>query len=96
VSKWYLAVGALERGWWPLVFLILASSLIAVVYVGRVVEVAWFRETSEAASKAREAPWSMLSPLLVLAAATLYLGVDTTASAGIAREIASALLGGLK
>ncbi|HRD76031.1 MAG TPA: monovalent cation/H+ antiporter subunit D family protein, partial [Hyphomicrobiaceae bacterium] len=32
VSKWYLAVGAFERGWWPLVFLLLASSLLAVVY----------------------------------------------------------------
>ena len=26
ISKWYLAVGAFQKGWWPLVFLILASS----------------------------------------------------------------------
>ena len=46
ISKWYLAVGALDKGWWPLVFLIVASSLIALVYIGRVVEVAYFRPTS--------------------------------------------------
>ena len=30
----------LDAGWWPLVFLILASSAIALIYVGRVLEVA--------------------------------------------------------
>ena len=44
VSKWYLALGALDKGWWVLVFLIVGSSLIALVYVGRVLEVAWLRE----------------------------------------------------
>ena len=44
ISKWYLALGALDKGWWVLVFLIVASSLIALVYVGRVLEVVWLRE----------------------------------------------------
>jgi multicomponent Na+:H+ antiporter subunit D len=96
VSKWYLAVGAFDRDWWPLVFLILASSLIAVVYIGRVVEVAWFREPSEIAASAKDPPWSMLTPILALAAATLYFGIDTEASASIARKVATGLLGGLK
>ena len=96
ISKWYLAVGALEKGWWPLVFLIVASSLLAMVYIGRVVEVAWFREPSALASKAKDPPLSMLVPLLVLAAATIYFGIDTRASAGIASKAAQALLGGLR
>lgn len=93
VSKWYLAVGAFNKGWWPLVFLILASSLIAVVYIGRLVEVAWFQEPSEVAADAKDPPWSMLAPLWILAAATVYLGIDTEASASIARRIAESLLG---
>lgn len=96
ISKWYLAVGAADRGWWPLVFLILASSLIAVVYIGRVVEVAWFREPSPVAAAAKDPPWSMLLPLLALVAATLYFGLDTQATAGVAQKIAAYLLGGLK
>ncbi len=40
ISKWYLAVGALEKGYWQLVFVIVVSSLIAVVYIGRIIEVA--------------------------------------------------------
>ncbi len=96
VSKWYLAVGAFDRGWWPLVFLILVTSLIAVVYVGRVVEVAWFREPSGFAAGAKDPPLSMLLPMLALAAATIYFGIDTEASAAIARRVAEGLIGGLK
>jgi multicomponent Na+:H+ antiporter subunit D len=96
ISKWYLAVGAFQKGWWPLVFLILASSMLAMVYVGRVVEVAWFHEPSAMARKAKDPPLSMLVPVLLLAAATIYFGFDTQASAGIASQVAHALVGGLK
>jgi multicomponent Na+:H+ antiporter subunit D len=96
ISKWYLAVGALDRGWWPLVFLLVASSLVSVVYVGRVVEIACFRPTAERNAAAKDPPLSMLLPLLVLAAATIYLGVDTRFSVGIAGQAAAWLLGGLR
>ena len=96
VSKWYLALGAIEHGWWPLVFVIVASSLIAVLYIGRVVEIAWFREPSELAAKAQDPPLSMLLPMLVLAVATIYFGFETQASAGLAGKIAESLLGGAR
>lgn len=96
ISKWYLAMGALEAGSWTLVFLIVASSLISVVYVGRLAEVMWLRPPSKAAAEAKEAPMSMLVPLMILALATIYLGFDARATAGIGEDIASMLLGGLK
>jgi multicomponent Na+:H+ antiporter subunit D len=89
-------VGAFQKGWWPLVFLILASSMLAMVYIGRVVEVAWFREPSASTAKARDPPLSMLLPVLALAFATVYFGFETRASAGIASQAAHALLGGIK
>ena len=95
VSKWYLAVGAIQRGWWPVAALILASSLIAVVYVGRVIEMAWLREVSPDAAKASDPPLSMLIPVLLLAAATIYFGLDTEATVTVARKAAQSLLGGL-
>ncbi len=96
ISKYYLAIGAIDKGYWPLVFLIVASSVLAVVYVGKVVEAAYFREPSEQAAAAREPPLSMLLPTLVLAAATIYFGLETSASAGIASSAAAMLLGGIK
>lgn len=96
VSKWYLAVGALERGLWPVVFVIMASSLIAVFYVGRVIEVAYFREPAGAAREARDPPMAMLVPMLALAAAVIWFGLDTRASLGMASDAAAMLIGGLK
>ena len=96
VSKWYLALGALDKGWWVLVFLIVGSSLIALVYVGRVLEVAWLREPSAAIAHANDPPLSMLLPLIVLATATIYFGIDTEWTAGIAGTAAKALLEGLR
>ena len=96
VSKWYLALGALDKGWWVLVFLIVGSSLIALVYVGRVLEVVWLREPSAAIAHANDPPLSMLLPIILLAAATIYLGFDTEWTAGIAGTAAKALLEGLR
>lgn len=96
VSKWYLAVGAIEKGYWPLAFVIVASSLIAVVYIGRVIEVAYFREPSPDIADTRDPPLSMLLPMIVLAVATIYFGFFTEWSAGLARDAAAMLLGGLK
>ncbi len=96
VSKWYLAIGALDQGWWFLVFLIVASSLIALLYIGRVLEIAWLREPSPTVKSASDPPLSMLLPLIAFAAATLYFGVFTEWSAGIAAAIATTLLAGLR
>ena len=73
ISKWYLAVGAIDKGWWPLVFLIVASSLISVIYIGRVVEVAYSARPPGTCEKAKDPPLGMLIPILLLAAATVYL-----------------------
>ncbi|MCB1505425.1 MAG: monovalent cation/H+ antiporter subunit D family protein [Hyphomicrobiaceae bacterium] len=95
ISKWYLAMGAIEHGWIWLVFLIVLSSLLAVVYVGRFIEIAYFREPSSDIADSHEPPLSMLAPLIALAAATIYLGFDTRLTGGVARQIADFLLSGV-
>jgi multicomponent Na+:H+ antiporter subunit D len=96
ISKWYLAVGAFEKGWWWLVFLLVTSSLLSVVYIGRVVEVTWFRPLCKESEGATEMPLQMLIPTLILVAATVYFGIDTALTAGIASQAADALLAGFR
>jgi multicomponent Na+:H+ antiporter subunit D len=93
ISKWYLVLAALERDWWPVVVVIIAGSLLAVIYVWRVIEAAYLGKTSEAVSGA-EAPLSMLVPAWLLAIANLYFGINTELSAGIASQAAMVLFGG--
>jgi len=95
ITKWYLIVGALERGWWWVVAAILASSLIAVAYVWRLVEAAYLRPAPEGAAR-REAPAAMLCAGLAMVALCVYFGFDTTFSAGGAAEAAQLLLRGLR
>ena len=94
ISKWYLLLGAIELGWWPVVVLLLISSLLAVAYVWRFVEVAYFRPPPEGASTTDEAPLSMHISLWLLLATTLYFGVQTDVTAGLAQRAALWLLGG--
>ena len=92
VSKWYLVLAALESGRWPIAVLILLSSLLAVVYVGRVIEIAYFAAPPEGAEPIAEAPWGILVPTWVLAGATLYFGISTQATAAVAERAAELLL----
>jgi multicomponent Na+:H+ antiporter subunit D len=92
VSKWYLVLAALENDWWWLAALILVSSLLAIVYVWRVVEVAYFRPRSDSAPEISEAPASMLVPMWLLAAANIYFGIDAERTVSTARAAAQFLL----
>jgi multicomponent Na+:H+ antiporter subunit D len=90
-TKWYLVLGAIERGYWWVAAVILAGSLIAVVYVWRFVEVAYFRAPGPAAPREGEAPLSMLLPAWLLVAACVYFGIDTSFNIGYARSAAEFL-----
>jgi multicomponent Na+:H+ antiporter subunit D len=94
VSKWYLILAALEKGQWWLVFLIVASSLLAAAYVWRFVEAAYFREPRQDIAVDAAVPWSMALPAGLLVAATVYFGLDTSFTVGSAAQAAAQLLGG--
>jgi len=94
VSKWFLAVGAAEQGRWWLVAILMLGSLFTLAYMARVLEIAFLRPVAPKLAKVTEAPLAMLVPTLVLAAATVWFGIDTELSAGIARQAAEVLLSG--
>jgi len=93
VTKWILIQGALERGMWWVVAAILASSLIAAVYVWRVVESAYLKPAPAVDVRA-EAPAGMLAAGMAMAVLCVYFGFDTSFSIGGAREAAEFLLRG--
>jgi multicomponent Na+:H+ antiporter subunit D len=93
-SKWYLVLALIERGWWPLAVIVLIGSVLALVYVWRLVEVAYLQRPAADAPAPREAPLSMLAPIWLLVGANIYFGVDTHLSVGSAQRVAALLMGG--
>ena len=93
ISKWYLVLGALERDWWLAAALVLLSSLLAVVYIWRVIEFAYLKPVSENASKIEDAPPAMLIPTWLLIGASIYYGISTELTVGVAKQAAQQLLG---
>ena len=94
ISKWFLVQAALEQSLWWLVVLIVASSMLAVVYVWRLVEALYFKEPAAGRENVREAPLSMLLPTLLLAAANIYFGLDTRLTVELTGNAAVLLMQG--
>lgn len=95
VSKWYLLKAAFLSGHTATAFLIVASSLIAVAYVGRVIELMVLREPpadGPLAAPVKEAPPSMLISMWLLVAANVYFGLRTEFTADLASQAAGALM----
>lgn len=96
ISKWYLVVAALEKEsivGYSLVALLMVSSLLAVIYIWRVVEVAYFRDPPDGAVK-EEAPMSLLIPTWLFILGSFYFGIETSFNVGIAKAAAAFLMGG--
>lgn len=94
VSKWYLVAAALEQGAWFSVAVILIGSLLAVVYVGKLIEALYFKPLGETGKTVTEAPVLLLVPTWSLALANIYFGLDTSLTVGVAEKAAAILLGG--
>ena len=96
VSKWYLLRAALEGGLWPVAAVVVASSLLAAIYMWRVVNTAFFTPAppDTVQAHAAEAHWTMVAPVVALAAANVWFGVETSFSTGFAALAGAALAGG--
>jgi multicomponent Na+:H+ antiporter subunit D len=90
ISKWYLVQAALEQGMWPVAAVVMVGSLLAMIYVWKVVEVAYFRSPDP---DVREAPLGLLVPTWVLVIANFYFGIDAGLTTEVATRAAQTLLG---
>jgi multicomponent Na+:H+ antiporter subunit D len=107
ISKWYLLSAALEQGTvgWVLVVIIIISSLMAMAYVWRVIEAAYFgfptngangqnmsSKQSTGTSQLKEAPIVLLTVTWLAALANLYFGLAPSLPITLASNAAETLL----
>lgn len=93
ISKWLLIDAALEVGLWWLAILIVMSSLLAVIYIWKTVEVLYMNAPDEG-TLVKEVPLSMLIPMWIMALACIYFGINTDITLTSASVAANSLLGG--
>src|SRR5262249_33409362 len=86
VSKWYLALGAVDRQNMILLSVLLISSLLAAAYLGQILYKAYFEFEEEPNHDVREVPW-IVAPLTISAAASLLLGLYPGPVLGLAQRI---------
>lgn len=89
ISKWYLLLAAVEQSNWVAVSIIAAGSLLAIVYMWKVIEYAYFKlpvnESEQTSNQTHEAPLAMLLVLWILVFANFYFGLDTSFSYDFAK-----------
>lgn len=93
VSKWVLVQAALEQDMWWVALLVVASSLLAVIYVWRGIEVVYFKRPAPDVDR-REAPLTMLIPIWIMAGACVYFGLATDVTLSAAQAAAQGLMAG--
>ena len=96
VSKWYLVRGAIESGQAWIAALILLSSLLAVGYVWKIVEIGFFQpapESSGAGPSTAAGNLAMWIPTAVLIGCTVVFGIWTSPTLGTAAAAVEYLLG---
>lgn len=95
ISKWYLVLAAMEQQNWLIVAVILIGSLMAIVYVWKIIEALYFNTATEQPHTAvKEAPLMLLIPTWVLVLANIYFGLNTELTVGTAETAVKLLLPG--
>lgn len=96
VSKINLAVAAWDAGWTWAVGIIMITSILALIYIGRVLLLAYFQSPPEVNGEVvarHEAPLAMLLPMWILAITSIIVGVEADILVDAATRAAELLLG---
>lgn len=94
VSKLALVEAAAENDWWWAVGLIVVTSVLAIIYIGRIIEIAVFHNPPEINGvpvAKNEAPLMMLIPLWILALSAVVFGINAEWTTSMAQAAAHVL-----
>jgi len=81
VSKLNLTIAAADKGWWWAIGVIVATSILAIFYIGQILRLAYFEDPPDVKGQIagkNEAPLMMLIPLWGLALASIVIGVNAS------------------
>jgi multicomponent Na+:H+ antiporter subunit D len=89
VSKWYLVLAAVEQQAWWLAAVVVLGSVLAIVYVWKMIETLYFESPEnpvEIKGPRQERILPLILPVWILAAGCIYFGLDTSITVGAAEN----------
>ncbi len=95
ISKWYLIKASIDAGYWFFVLVIVFSSVLAIIYIGRIIESAYFKSEENRIliyDENRKTPYLLFFSLLIFTFINIYFGIETTLNVDIAMQISSDLI----
>jgi len=95
ISKWYLLEALLRAGNWgyAAAAVVVVTSLMAVVYIGRILESLWMGQATGQGHIRQEAPPVALFVLWLVAIANIYYGLYPDLPLDLAQQGAASLIG---
>lgn len=97
VSKWALFNAALDRGWYWAIAALAAASILAFIYVGRMLQMIYLQPAPEYQGEAvarMKTSWLVLTPMWILAAACIVFGWYADLPITLADAASAAIWGG--
>jgi multicomponent Na+:H+ antiporter subunit D len=91
VSKWYLIKASFEAGYWGLVLVIVFSSVLAIIYIWKFVEVAYFKSPENEVvtlDSNQKTQYLLFFALFIFVVANIYFGLDSSLNVDMANAIA--------
>ncbi|MEO1476669.1 MAG: monovalent cation/H+ antiporter subunit D family protein, partial [Pseudomonadota bacterium] len=76
-SKWLLLQAMIAQGWGAAAIVIVGASILAVIYIGRVLQAVFFLPPANPRKVRQEAPLILLVPLWIMTLATLWFGIQS-------------------
>ena len=95
ICKWYLIKASLEADYWILVFIIVISSVLAIIYIGRIIEAAYFKVSDKQTATVdlnKKIPYLLFVSLVFISCINIYFGIETTLNVDMASQIANELI----
>lgn len=91
ISKWYLVLAAAELQAWWIIVVVLVGSLMAIVYVWKIIEAMYFQTADTSVEVKPVMNLSLVVPTVLLAGGCIYLGLDTDTTVLTAKLAAQGL-----
>lgn len=93
ISKWYIILGAIESKYYYVIPFVLLSSLLSLIYIWRVIEIAYFKDKDGDIKNLKELPYGLLVPLGITSLLCVFFGIYTELPIELSKKAVEVLLG---